>query len=176
MKRFVFNLQAVLEQRAALEEIEQRKVATLERERMAIEDRIRGYQKSIISAKSDLRAQLETGASAGGPPRAVSLGAVRLQAAASLHLVAKAQQAVFELAGLHRRLEGAREVLRRATTARKSVELLKARRYEEWRTATLRAEVQEADEMVVMRHARGGEPGALRADGSETGPAPAEGA
>lgn len=153
-KRFVFNLQAVLERRAAIEEIEQRKVASLERERLAIEDRIRAYQRSISIAKDDLRAHLDSGVGPAGSRRPVLVHAVRMQAGASLHLTARAQQAVFELAGVLKRLELARAELLRAATARKAVELLRAKRFEEWRLESLRAEARDADEMSVMRHAR----------------------
>jgi flagellar export protein FliJ len=156
-RKFVFSLEAVLRQREAIEERQQRRVAELERERLAVEDRIRGHQAAITGAKQDLRRRLcvekragDLGTAGGG----VSLRDVRLQANASLHMVARAQQAVLELAGVHRRLDAARLELLKATTERKAVELLRAKRYEEWRAALARKEDAELDEINVTRHAR----------------------
>ena len=155
-KKFRFSLEAVLQQRRAAEELHQRRVAELEGERLALEERIRGHQRTIMSAKDDLRRRLCTERRAGevGTGGGVSLADVRLQANASLHMVARAQQAVLELAGVHRRLDAARLELIRATTERKAVELLKAKRYEEWREEIRRKEDAEMDEINVTRHAR----------------------
>jgi flagellar export protein FliJ len=155
--KFRFSLEAVLRQRMALEEREQRRVAELERERLAIEERIRGCQRSIAGAKEDLRRRLSSEKRAQELSRGasgVSLSDVRLQANASLHMVARAQQAVLELAGVHRRLDAARLELIRATTARKAIELLKAKRFEEWRNEVKKREAAEMDELNVMRHGR----------------------
>lgn len=151
--KFRFSLEAVLRQRIAIEEQHQRRVAELERERLAIEDRIRGFQRSIAGAKEDLRRRLSI-KKRSGHGAGVSLSDVKLQANASLHLVARAQQAVLELAGLHRRLDAARLELIRATTERKAIELLKAKRYQEWRDELKKKEAAALDELNVMRHAR----------------------
>ena len=84
----------------------------------------------------------------------VALHAVKMQANASLHLVARAQQAVLELAGVHKRLDAARIELLSATTARKAVELLRDRRYQQWKHEQARKEAAESDELNVMRHGR----------------------
>jgi hypothetical protein len=157
-RKFKFTLEAVLTQRMAIEEQHQRRVATLERERLALEDRIRGFQRLIRGAKEDLRRRLVSESRevdldapvAGG----VSLSDVKLQANASLHLVARAQQSVLELAGLHRRIDAARLELLGATTDRKAVELLKAKRLQEWKDEIRKKEDAEIDEMNVMRHNR----------------------
>lgn len=157
-RKFRFSLEAVLQQRRASEETHQRRVAELERERLAIEDRIRGHQRSITSAKQDLRRRLcvekRDGRPDGVPGTGVSLADVKMQANASLHMVARAQQAVLELAGLHRRLDAARLELLKATTERKAVELLKAKRLQEWQQENRRKEDAELDEINVTRHAR----------------------
>jgi flagellar export protein FliJ len=156
-RRFKFTLEAVLKQRLALEEQRQLRVAAMERERLALEERIRGYQRSIAGAKNDLRRRLGAEKGAGEGTGGVSLGDVRMQANASLHLVARAQQAVLELAGLHRRIDAARLELLKATTDRKAVELLKERRRREWVDEQRRREDAELDEINVMRHGRGEE-------------------
>jgi len=157
-KGFVFKLQAVLDQRTRAEEEWQRAVAALEHERIVLETRIRGCQQAIETARNDLRDRL--GAERGDSEAARALGPladVRMQANASLDLVNKAQQAVLVLAGLHKRLDGARLNLLKAAADRKAVELLKTRQKEEWRREELRKETAELDEMSVMRHARKGE-------------------
>lgn len=154
-RKFKFTLEAVLTQRLATEEQHQRRVATLERERLSLEDRIRGYQRTIRGAKEDLRRRLVSERNeADAPGGAVSLSDVKLQANASLHMVARAQQAVLELAGLHRRIDAARLELLKATTDRKAVELLKAKRLQEWKDEIRRKGDAEIDEMNVMRHGR----------------------
>jgi flagellar export protein FliJ len=153
-KRFVFNLEAVLDRRTALEETERRKVAELERERLALEDRIRAFQRAIGAARQDLRAELDSAGARGAPARPVSLHAVRMQAGASLHLVTRAQQSVLQLAGVHRRLDTARLDLLKAAADRKAVELLKSKRFEEWKIACARAEARENDEIGVLQYSR----------------------
>lgn len=158
-RRFVFDLQPVLDQRERVEEEHQRRVGEVERERVAIEDRLKGLQQAIIAAKDDLRATLTPEARLGGQAVAhVVVHAVRQQSTASAHLLARAQQAVLELAGVHKRLEAARRELVAAAAARKAVELLKARRYQEWRRALSRFEHAELDELVVMRHGLAAKP------------------
>lgn len=154
MAKFHFQLEAVLEQRRGVERTRQVAVAELERQRMDAEDRIRAFQRQIVVEKEDLRDALSP--PAGGPHAAggVDLRHVRLQAGASLHLVAKAQHAVVQLAGLFKRLEAARLELVRATTRRKAVEVLKERRYEQWREEQRRRENAALDELSVMRASR----------------------
>jgi flagellar export protein FliJ len=86
--------------------------------------------------------------------RAGDVRAVRLQSGAAVRLGMAAQRAVLELAGVHRRLEGARAELLEAAKRRKAVELLRERRYEEWRTDQNRRELAAVDELAVMAAAR----------------------
>lgn len=143
MAKFRFELEAVLKQRLAVERQKQLALADLERQRLQIEDRIRGYQASITAEKQDLRQALSPGSG-------VDPGHVRMQANMSLHFVGRAQQAVFQLAALHRRLEAARRDLLAATTSRKAVEKLKERRYEAWRAAEAVKQAAALDEIGVM--------------------------
>ena len=158
MPKFKFELEPVLRLRRRVEEQRQRAVAELERQRSGIEDRIRAHQASISATKRDLR-QMLTGERAAVQGEAwgesgVSLRGARLQANAALHMVAQAQRAVVELAGVHGRLDVARLALLKAMTQRKAVEVLKQKRYEEWRSEVLRKEQAEVDEMVNARVAR----------------------
>jgi flagellar export protein FliJ len=148
MARFIFKLQAVLTQRQAAERRCQAAVAVLERERAAVEARIRELQRAIVAARDDVRAGL-----AGGEGT-LDIRGVRLAAGASLHLVARAQRAVIELSGVHGRLDAARVQLLRAATRRRAVELLRERRYEEWLSEERRREDAALDEIGVMHAAR----------------------
>ncbi|MEM0983806.1 MAG: hypothetical protein AAGI17_07645 [Planctomycetota bacterium] len=146
MKRFVFRLQPVLEQRKRSEQDQQRVVAELERQRVALEDRIRGWQRSISQEKADLAARLDSGTA--------DVRGARVQAGASLMLVAKAQEAVLLLAGVHERIDNARLELLRRATARRAIELLKERQQADWDRAFRKREEAALDEIVSGQFAR----------------------
>lgn len=152
MARFVFELEAVLRARQAEERRRQLVVAEFERERARVEGLIRECQSEIVRGREDLREAL------GGAGAPVDLASVRMQAGAGLHQVAKAQRHVFELAGVHRKLDAARLDLLKAATQRKAVEMLKERRYEEWREDQKRREGAAIDELNVTRAGRHEEP------------------
>ncbi len=147
MARFVFEFEAVLKQRLAEEREKQLAMAVVERERIAIEDQLRGTQQEIESEKGELRAALGTGAS-------VDLATVRQQAGAALGRVKRAQQLVLKLAGVHKRLDAARLELLLATTRRKAMETLKEKRLEAWNAERNRLEANAMDEITIMRAAR----------------------
>lgn len=159
MARFRFNLEHVLEQRQRAERDAQIAFAAIERERVALEMQIRGFQQTLVGFKRDLR-----GALAGGPPvsgdggsalRApITLTNVRLQAGASLLVMGKAQSAVVQLAGVHKRLETARAALLDAARARQAVELLRERRFEQWKREQAKQEAMELDDLSTMRAGR----------------------
>ena len=143
MPRFRFNLEAVLELRRREERDKQLVVVTLEQDRLALEERIRSLQRGIVQERLDLRDRL-------GGESAIRLADVRVQANAGLHLVARAQRAVLELAGVHKRLETARAGLLDTTKKRKAVETLRDRRFDEWRAEQNRREAAELDELAIM--------------------------
>lgn len=158
MARFRFDLQRLLDHRQRVERDKQLAVAALERERIALEDRIREHQRAIGATKADLRSALlgerlreRPGARASGgmDPRSV-----RMQAGASLHLVVKTQQLVIALAGLHKKINAARLELLQAATQRKAVELLRQRRFERWRMEQARRETAELDDLTAARVGR----------------------
>jgi flagellar FliJ protein len=121
--RFHFALQPVLNQRERTEQERLVAVAELERQRLDIEEQLRTLQGRIEYERTELRSGLGS---------LVNVGSIRMQAAASLHAVAEAQKLVFKLAGVHQRTRMARARLAEATAARKALELLKERRYQEW--------------------------------------------
>jgi flagellar export protein FliJ len=155
---FRFKLQPVLDQRLREERERQRAVAELEAQRLEVEERIRADARSIRAEKEELRDRLAAAKSFGGA--GVDLGGVRMQANASLHMVARTQQRVLQLAGIHKRIDRARLELLEATTRRRAVELLKERRHAEWKAAIDRRENAEQDDLVQRGVAAraGGEP------------------
>jgi flagellar export protein FliJ len=152
--KFRFNLQPALEQRQRIEETKMRVVADIERERVSIEAAMRETQAHIDRGRDDLRDHLGR---SGAP--ATDIRSVRMQTGAILHLEASLRRRVLEYAGVLKRLERARADLMLATVARKAVDALKTRRFDEWRAGMSKAENAAVDELAVMRAARGNEEG-----------------
>ncbi len=148
MAGFVFRLKPLLEARKRAEQDAQRDVAVLERQRLDLEQQLRGHQQNLARDKHELRGSL-TGA--------IDLRSLRLGAGAALHVVRLAQQAVLQLVGLSRRLESAREKLLEATTRRRAIELLRDRRYQRWKKALDKAETAALDEFAARGARKGAE-------------------
>lgn len=147
-KRFQFRLQPVLEQRERLEQEQQRRVGVLERERLALEERLREIQSQVSAARGELRGQLGTSGTA------VVVRDVRFQAGATLALLVQAQSTALALAGAMKRLDAARAELLKATTARKAVQLLKERRYAQWKQEMDKREAAQVDEIATGAYVR----------------------
>lgn len=164
MGAFVFPLERVLEHRRREEDARRAAVGALERQRLHLELQIRGRQRAIDDAKRDLRDAL-AGAREGAGDRGALLDvpSARLQAGATIHEAARAQQLALELAGVHLRLRKARAELLQATTRRKAVELLRRRRYDRWLREQTRRENAAMDEMGAAQWRRGQEEGATQA-------------
>ena len=145
MARFVFSLEPVLKARRRSEETFQRDVAGIERDRMRLEEILRGHQRSLVSNKDVLRAGL-TGL--------IEVRDLRLQANSSLQIMRRAQQIVLELAGVYKRLEAARTRLIEASRRRRAIEFVRDRRYEQWKAALNKAETAALDELAVIAAAR----------------------
>ena len=147
MPRFRFPLQAVLDQREREERERRVAVARLEAERRGLEDALRSRQDGIRRVKGELREAL-------GPGKPIDAGGLRLQVGAALRSQMDAQQLALRLAGVHRRLDGARGALTEAAKRRRGVELLKERRFAAWREAIERRERAEADDIGASGGAR----------------------
>lgn len=150
MAKFRFQLQPVLDHRIAIEKDRMRAVGELERDRLGLEARLRELREAAINERDDLRAALAQG----GP---VDLGAVRLQAHAGFRCAAEESRVILALAGVLERLTRARQLLLEATTRRKGVELLKDKRYQEWRDEENRREDAMLDEIAVTRAGTAGD-------------------
>jgi flagellar FliJ protein len=145
MPRFRFTLDPLLRARLRREQHCQREVAKLERERLDLEARLRRYQGDLAAGKDSLRDRLV------GP---LDTSALRLQAGQARQIMRSAQQIVIELAGVQKRLEGARAELLQAATQRRAVELLRDRRFEAWKRRIEKAETAAVDELAVQAAAR----------------------
>jgi flagellar FliJ protein len=144
MAKFRFKLEAVLRHRTMIEQQKQRAVAGLEAERLRLEAFIRDCQRGVELERAELRARLG----------AADLHGARLQSGAAMRFIARAQRAALELAGALKRLAAAREELLFAARRRKAVEMLKERRFDEWRSDLARRELAAVDELAVMAAGR----------------------
>lgn len=151
MPKFIFQLQALLDQRSHAERQKQLAVAAVERQRVDLESRVTDRQSEIRSHKSDLRSLLSTPGT-----RGVDFRTVRIQANASLHAQLTTHRLALQLAGLYQRLDLARKELREAATRRRAVELLKQKRFEAWKREQNRLETDELDEIAMSRQQRSG--------------------
>jgi flagellar export protein FliJ len=149
--KFVFNLEAVLKQRRAIERQRMLALASIERDRLALEQRIRDAHSNVQNERLELREQL-SGVTA-GESRVIDLRGIRFQAGAAVVLAARTQQLALQLAGIHKRLDKAREELRVALANRKAVELLREQRLNEWKREQNRRESMMLDELATMRAA-----------------------
>ncbi|MCC5822989.1 MAG: hypothetical protein LAT64_07175 [Phycisphaerales bacterium] len=146
MPRFRFRLEPVLSQREREEQAQMRVVAVLEREKLALENRIRACQQRIVAGRHEVADLL-----AGGR---VDLSSARLQAGATLRDDQEARRGVLELVGVMKRLEAARAELVRLAARRRAMELLRERDLARFRDEQNRREAIELDDLMVMR-ARG---------------------
>ncbi|MFT3686205.1 MAG: flagellar FliJ family protein [Phycisphaerales bacterium] len=152
MARFEFSLEAALEQRRRVERERQLVVAKLEQSRVQIETRVKGVQQRLTTERDELRALLSPGRRAGVDGVAkVSVASVRMQATAGLHGLSELRTLAIELAGVLKRLEGARSQLLAAAVARKAVEKLRERRFTEWKREQDHREAAELDDLTLMR-------------------------
>jgi len=147
MPRFIFKLQSVLDQRVREERDQMLVVSELERERLALESRIRGCQQMMSDERDELTQTLGVG-------QRVDLQAVKMQAGASLRHNFDAQRAVLDLASVFKRLEAERAKLVQVSARRKAVEMLRDQQREAFMKALERRETHELDEMSVLRHGR----------------------
>jgi flagellar FliJ protein len=145
MARFRFRLEPLLKARRLAEQGRQRAVAEIERERLVIEDRLREQQQFISAGKRSMRDEM-TGT--------LDVDAMRLHAGATMRLMRDAERMVIELAGVHQRLDAARSELIEATRQRRAVELLRERRFEQWKAELEKADDAAIDELAVHAAAR----------------------
>lgn len=142
MARFRFSLEAVLRARVRTERDRQCELAAIQRERTELLETLRRQQARIDEARDALRDRLT------GTLHAAEL---RLHAGAVLQDMRAAQRNARALAAMQQRLDVAREALVQARRERRAIEMLRERRYEQWRAEEGRREQQELDELAARR-------------------------
>ncbi len=145
MAKFVFRLEPLLTARRHAEQDARRVVAVIERERIELENDLRRHQQHIMSDKQQMRGSM-TGS--------LDIRSLRQTAGVTLHVIRKAQQVVLKLAGVGQRMESARTELLRTMTRRRAIELLRERRFGQWKIVQDKAETAALDELAVGRAAR----------------------
>lgn len=145
MSRFRFKLDPVLKARRHAEQAQQRALAELQRERIALEDVLRMHQQQIDQSRGTMRDELVG---------SISTLNLRSHAAATMRLMARAQSLALELAAVHKRIETARSQLLAATRDRRAIELLRDQRYAHWKAAQNKREHDAMDELAVTSAAR----------------------
>ncbi|MCP3903362.1 MAG: hypothetical protein GY715_06975 [Planctomycetes bacterium] len=149
MKKFTFKLEPLLTTRRRAEQDKQRAVADLERQRRELEDTLRRHQEFISTGKRSMADRLVG---------TLEVASLRAHAGSTIQLMRHAHRILLELAGVHKRLEGARDELIEATRKRRAVELLRERRYEQWKTRMNKLEDDALDELAVQSAARSERP------------------
>lgn len=149
MAKFVFELEAVLEQRADAERRSRLEVAQRQRDLLSLQERAAEVQRAIDSEREEMRSAMQ------GAGARASIERVRLAAGASLSGFVRLQRLALEAAGAQARLEASRRKLIAAAVAKKGIEVLKQRRYLRWKMEMDRKESAMLDDLVIMRHARG---------------------
>ncbi|TDJ54877.1 MAG: flagellar export protein FliJ [Planctomycetota bacterium] len=145
MARFVFRLEPLLTARRHAEQDARRVVAVLERERLDLEGKLRRHQQQIMSDKQQMRGSM-TGS--------LDMTSLRQTAGVTLHVIRKAHQVVLQLAGTSQRMESARSALLKTMTRRRAIELLREKRFDQWKIVQSKAEIAALDELAVGRAAR----------------------
>lgn len=145
MARFVFKLDALLKARSRVEQQFQLAVAQIERERIKLEDKLRAKQTSLTGGKEELREQLSG---------LIDVRSLRYRANMAQQIMRDAQKLVLELAGVHNRLFVARGKLIEAARSRRAIELVREKRYQQYKTDEAKAEIAAMDELAVIAAAR----------------------
>lgn len=143
--RFVFDLQAVLEQRSRAERNAQGLLASVQQERRAIEDQLANLRR-LVEAERSVARDLMVGR--------VSARSLREHVAGELGADRRARALALKLAGVQRRIDKARDLLKQASIQREAIEMLRDRRLAEWKQGLEKAERLELDDLMVMRRGR----------------------
>jgi len=142
MKRFRFQLESLLRVRRSEEERAGRAVAELVRARLELEERIRRARENLAEGQEELRI-----AATGH----VDLLTLQVQGRAAVEVMRMADRFRPALAVLDGRLEQTRALLNACARRRRSIELLRERRYSEWRTDGRRVDQAALDDLVQQR-------------------------
>lgn len=141
-RRFTFELEVVLEQRRRVERDALGVLAMAQNERVSVEAEMEEL-RGAVEAERDVARGLMVGR--------VSARSLREHVAGELGADRKARALAVKLAGVQKRIEKARELLRQASVQREAIERLRERRYAAWANELEKAERLEVDDLMVMR-------------------------
>lgn len=147
MARFVFELQAVLDQRVREERERQRELAECEAGRREVVARVERLQARLREERATLVL---------GLAQTVDLRRVREQAGVALHIERLLRESAADLAVATDRCEAARARLAAAAARRRAAELLRERRQAEWARDQRRRDAAASDDQTNARYGRGG--------------------
>lgn len=139
MPKFRFNLQAVLTQRTHIERERQRVLGELLGKMAGLEGELQELDQTVKSATQELRDSRLTGV--------VDLAFLAAHRRFVLATERKARTVVQKMGLLQRQVDEARGLLVEAARARKVVDKLRERRFDDWRNDLLRKEQEQLDEV-----------------------------
>ena len=145
MATFRFEHEPVLFQRRTEEDHCQRELAKALRSRMILMDQLRRMQENISLSKRQL---------GDGLVGRVDVDQVSHFARYGGQVTQRAHEFVSKLAAVERQVTAARGSLAEATRARKSLESLRQKRYDQWLSQLHRREQAQLDEFASQRFAR----------------------
>ncbi len=143
-RKFRFELEVVLQMRIRAEQERQKEVASLEAQRQQLMDQAVSMQRSMVLSRDLMRNQLSSGGT-------VRIDDIRAQASGSLHTMIELQRVALRAAGLHQKLNVARQQLLAASVQRKAVQTLREKQLARWKADIERRETAELDDLVLMR-------------------------
>jgi flagellar FliJ protein len=146
-RRFVFELEAVLTQRRRAEREAQGVLAAVQRERSGVEAELERL-RAVVEAERGVARRLMVGR--------VSARSLKEHVAGELGADRRARALALKLAGVHNRVEKARDLLRQASVQREAIERLREQRFRAWLGELEKAERLEMDDLMVMRRGHDG--------------------
>jgi flagellar export protein FliJ len=139
LAKFVFNLEAVLRQKAHIEKEKQRELALIQRQMTDLQAELRALNDSVQTATGDIRDNHLV-----GKLDMQFLAAHRRFMAATQR---KGTEIVQRMALVQKQVDQAQRALAEAAKNRKAMEKLKERAHERWKTAMNHKEFLAADEL-----------------------------
>lgn len=146
MPKFVFQLEGVLRHRKNVEKEKQRALAEATARMQALKDQLAGLDQSVQQANSEMR-----------DGRLVGRLDLTLLSAHRRFLAVTQRQAVGlaqKMALVQRDIDTARLALLEAARGRKTIEKLREKQFEHWRSAMLKKENRQSDEVGTQAGVR----------------------
>ena len=142
MAKFVFQLDALLRQRALIEQERQRDLAAAQAAMVRLQGELRALNDSLQSSAADLKDNRLT-----GPIDVAFLAAHRRY---SVAMQRRGMQLVQDMARQQRKVDDAQRSLAEAAKERKVMEKLREKQHERWREEQARKAMAEMDEVGMQ--------------------------